>query len=113
MKRDASRTRIGGEFEAEVQFSDPSNTQYRKILTARGRIDDLGAKGIFLNTQKDVPLNQPLDIRILFEPKIRDGLSMEAQGIAMRKTTSGVGIRFTEIDVGRLGECVLEMLNRK
>ena len=112
-KRNATRSRIGGKFEAEVQYRDPYDNQRSNIITARGRIDDLGSKGIFLSTGDEVPLEKSLDIRILFEPMVPDGLSMKARGVAVRKTPEGVGIKFTDINVGRLGECVMEMLSRE
>ncbi|MBF0226438.1 MAG: PilZ domain-containing protein [Desulfobacterales bacterium] len=101
-KRIATRSDVQAKSEAIVKYEG------RMI---RGKVDNLGATGIFILTNEHVPINKEVEIRIIFLPDLAPFLTMTAKGIAVRYSKEGIGFRFSEIDILQLGQCVTTMIN--
>jgi hypothetical protein len=110
-KRLATRSAVCDLTEARVRFKevlDPGGGSAETVI--RGRVDNLGSKGMFLKTTQPIPAQRELSIRILFEPRNPCGPVLEAKGRVIRSDGRGVAIQFTQIDLNRLGECILQVL---
>ena len=99
-KRKTSRTKLWFHAEAIVK-SDYGTT--------RGKVDNLGAKGMFVETAKRFAENSEVEIRILFKSEIPSQLE-GIKGTVTRNTYRGMGIRFTEIDLDRFRECMISIM---
>ncbi|MFP3980774.1 MAG: PilZ domain-containing protein [Desulfobacterales bacterium] len=109
--RDNTRTRVWEDTSAIVKVADPYS-QSREVLTVKGRVADLGGTGMFLVTGDPVPVPAEAEISIDFDPDRPSLLRVHARGQTVRTSADGVGIRFTDIDLNRLQQCILARMNR-
>ena len=101
-QRVATRNEVWPETEAVVK-------NFNRVL--RGHVRNLGSRGMFLVTEQKLPIKSRLEIRIIFHTGAARDLTIDARGEAIWRSREGVGIRFTEIDVAKLGDCIIQMLN--
>lgn len=109
--RENTRTQVWDDTKAVIKVADPYS-QSREVLTIRGRVADLGGTGMFLVTDDPVPVPADAEILIEFDPARASALKVHARGQTVRTSKDGVGIRFTEIDLNRLQQCILARMNR-
>ena len=109
--RENTRTQVWADTSAIVKVADPYS-QSREVLTIRGRVADLGGTGMFLVTGDPVPVPAEAEVLIEFDPARPSALRVQARGQTVRTAKDGVGIRFTEIDLNRLQQCILARMNR-
>jgi len=112
-KRQFTRSTAWPGTEAVLTYTDRTSNRSRQLSTLRGAVENLGSNGMFLKTKEFVPIDQQVDITIQFQPKNPDGPSVKANGKIIRATDEGIGIQFTAIDLARLGECIMAMLNNQ
>jgi hypothetical protein len=81
-------TRVNLEFEAKIIFNNKA---------IEGKINDLSIKGMFFETEHELPENEILDI-VLKIKNIGEGLVLKLKGKPVRKTDKGIAIYFEKID---------------
>ncbi len=111
-KRQHTRSRVWADIEATLNLEDPFSPGGRNFLQIRGKIEDLGSSGMFFKTEEPIPVPVPVEITIDFDPDHPGKLSIQAHGETVRKTSAGVGIRFTGINLQQLQQCILARMNR-
>ncbi|MFO7860541.1 MAG: PilZ domain-containing protein [Desulfosalsimonas sp.] len=109
--RKNTRTTVWPDIMATLKIIDPYSDK-RKVLTIHGRVNDLGGAGMFLLTDETVPVPAKADITIDFDSGKSPGLVLTARGETVRRTSRGVGLRFTSIDMSELQRCILARMNR-
>ena len=109
--RKNTRTTVWPDIRATLKIIDPYSDK-RKVLTIQGRVNDLGGAGMFLLTDESVPVPAKADIIIDFDSGNSPGLVLTARGETVRRTSRGVGLRFTAIDMSDLQRCILARMNR-
>lgn len=110
-QRRNTRTRVWPDTKATLKVADPFSSA-RKVIALTGRVGDLGGSGMFLFTREAVPVPAKAEIRIDFDSGKSPDLVIEALGETVRRTSEGVGIRFTSIDMSRLQRCILAKMNK-
>lgn len=112
LKRQNTRAQVWPDLEATIKVLDPFGSTQRKMLTISGGVGNLGATGMFLTTEEDVPVPAKAEISIDFDPSQHGTLTVSAMGETVRATDEGVGIRFTTIDLRRLQQCIMTRMNK-
>ncbi|HMA67423.1 MAG TPA: PilZ domain-containing protein [Desulfosalsimonadaceae bacterium] len=108
-KRICTRSQAWPDTQANVTVLDKN----RRGNVVKGRVRDIGACGMFLETPEYVPLNENIRIEIQFDPKSSfSKLPLHVTGKTVHSTSVGVGIRFTEIDLSLLQRRIIEKMNR-
>ncbi len=108
-KRFSTRAKVWPDTRAVIKYKDPMS-ENGSFSEVSGFIKDLGATGMFLITDEPVPIHTPVEIRIEFDPVKPENICMTAQGETVRRTGNGIGIRFTELDVSKLQQCILKRM---
>lgn len=84
----------------------------RQFLTIKGKVENLGANGMFLLTDERVPVPAIAEITINFDTSSNlPDLLMTASGKTVRLSKNGVGIKFTAIDLSKLQKCIIHKIN--
>lgn len=109
--RENTRTRVWADTKATIKVADPYSLS-REVLTISGGVADLGGTGMFLVTGDPVPVPAEAEISIDFDPARPSLHRVHARGQIVRSSEDGVGIRFTDIDLNRLQQCILARMNR-
>ncbi|MBS0013126.1 MAG: PilZ domain-containing protein [Desulfobacterales bacterium] len=109
--RKNTRTTVWPDIRATLKILDPYSDK-RKVLTIQGRVNDLGGAGMFLLTGQMVPIPAKADITIDFDSGNSPDLVITAKGETVRRTSQGVGLRFSSIDMSALQRCILARMNR-
>ena len=99
-RRKATRTQLWFDSEAIVTF------EYGKI---KGKVDNLSAKGMFIETSQHIPEYSEVEIKIIFKSKIPSEIS-GIKGTVIWSRGKGMGILFKEIDLDRFRECMSSMM---
>jgi hypothetical protein len=81
-------------FNAEVQVTHCD-------MTFTGRVENLSLKGLFINTDKKVRLNETVGITLTFKGSSAN-LSLGLEGQVVRVTDDGIGLHFRKISVESL-----------
>ncbi len=112
--RKSTRSQVWPDIVATIKVQDTfGNAHSRSFVTITGRVEDLGAAGMFLLTSESVPVPARAEIMIDFDPKVKlSGLRIIALGETVRKTGEGVGIKFNQIDMRQLQKCIVAKMNR-
>jgi len=112
-KRNSTRSQVWPETEAMVQFLNSMNAKDTKGRKITGKVLDIGASGMFVETAETPSNDADVDIEIRFDSSSKSSpLKLRARGKITRVTAEGVGIRFLSIDLARLQECIIKKLNR-
>lgn len=101
-KRNSTRVDLWLNVFAEVKFDN------RRI---DGKVKNLGSQGMFLETTDQLPIRKALAIKLFFRLKNSRDLLLTAAGTVVWKTDNGIGIQFDKIDIDKLRECVVAMIN--
>ena len=67
-------------------------------IEAEANSKDISIKGIFVNTEKKIPVGTPCDIEILLTGT-STRLALSIKGIITRQDASGLGIVFDSMDI--------------
>lgn len=67
-------------------------------IEAEANSKDISIKGIFVNTEKKIPVGTPCDIEILLTGT-STRLALSIKGIITRQDASGLGIAFDSMDI--------------
>ena len=100
-RRKATRTQLWFDSEAIVTF------EYGKI---KGKVDNLSAKGMFIETSQHIPEYSEVEIKILFKSRIPSEIS-GIKGMVSWSRGHGMGILFTEINMHDFQDCMAAMMN--
>ncbi|MFO7838513.1 MAG: PilZ domain-containing protein [Desulfosalsimonadaceae bacterium] len=112
-KRICTRSEAWPDTQASVTVLDPYSPKRRPGNVVKGRVRDIGACGMFLETSEYLPINENIRIEILFDPNSSfSKLPLHVTGKTVHSTSAGVGIRFTEIDLSLLQKCIIEKIKR-
>ncbi len=98
--------------DATIKVPDDMFHDKRQFLTVKGKVENLGANGMFLLTDERVPVPATAEITINFDTSSNlPDLLMTASGKTVRLTKNGVGIKFTAIDLSKLQKCIIQKIN--
>jgi len=112
-KRNSTRSHAWPETEATIRLSNSKNAKDTKKTSISGKVLDIGASGMFLETSEIAPENAEADIEIRFDSQSKSSpLKLHARGKITRSAPEGMGIRFLSIDLARLQECIVKKMNR-
>jgi hypothetical protein len=67
-------------------------------IAAEAKSEDISIKGIFINTDKKMPVGTPCDIEILLTG-MSTKLVLNIKGVITRQDESGLGIAFDSVDL--------------
>ena len=111
-KRGCTRSGAWPDTHATIKIQQAFSFNKIEQMTVKGKVENLGASGMFLMTDKLIPVPGFAEITINFEsnPKISD-LSLNAMGRTVRLDKNGVGIKFTSIDLKMLQTCIIKKIN--
>lgn len=107
--RRTTRANLGNGVAAEVSFPDLTQTARHRVYI-KGRASDIGTGGMFFCTQEFVPMDLNIDIHVFFNAD--RSVNFHAIGKAVRRVKSGVGIRFTHVNMEDFNSCVMYMLSQ-
>ena len=82
-----------------------------KNKTISGKVKNLGSRGMFLLSEKRVPISTPVGVQLIFKLKDAGDLSLKATGTVVWFNEEGMGIQFSEIDLEQFRKCVVAMVN--
>lgn len=99
-RRKTTRTELWFDAEAIVKSN-------HGVIT--GKVENLGSKGMFLETPERIPRNVAVEIKIIFKTESPSELS-DIKGLVVRHEDKGIGIQFTEIDLKLFRECMTSMM---
>jgi hypothetical protein len=99
-KRKTTRTKLWFDAEAIVKSNHG---------VIRGKVDNLGSKGMFVETSQKIPRNVEVEIKIIFKSESPSELS-DIKGTVIRCEDKGMGIQFTEIDLKLFRECMAAIM---
>lgn len=99
-RRKTSRTDLWFASEAIVTYEN---------WIIKGFVNNLGARGMFLETLQKIPVDTDVEVEIIFQSKNPSKLS-NIKGTVSWCGDKGIGIRFTEIDLELLRECMTSMM---
>ena len=85
------RTRV--HFETQVIIKTD-----KAQIVAEANSEDISIKGIFVNTEKKIPVGTPCDLEILLTGT-STRLALTIKGIVTRQDASGLGIAFDSMDL--------------
>lgn len=89
------------------------NAKDTRDRTITGKVLDIGASGMFVETTETPPNDADVDIEVRFDPRSKSSpLKLRARGKITRVTARGMGVRFLSIDLARLQECIIKKINR-
>jgi hypothetical protein len=100
-RRKTTRTELWFDAEAIVQSNDHG------VIT--GKVENLGSKGMFLETPERIPRNVEVEIKITFKSESPSELS-DIKGLVVRHEDKGIGIQFIELDLKLFRECMTTMM---
>lgn len=106
-RRNGTRSRAWGTTTAIIKIYNVAGYGNTSIT---GQVDNIGAMGMFLKTSKIVPLHARVEITIDFNSDSPSTLCVNAQGEIVRRCPEGVGIKFIQINLDDLQECLLERM---
>jgi len=70
-------------------------------VTFRGEVQNLSLKGLFVRTDQKIPLNEKVDVAMLFHGSSSE-LSFNLEASVVRATGDGIGLNFRKIDIDSL-----------
>ncbi|RNC68153.1 MAG: PilZ domain-containing protein [Desulfuromonadales bacterium] len=70
-------------------------------VTFKGEVENLSLKGLFVRTDKKVPLNEQVDVSMFFYGSASE-LSFSLEASVVRATDEGIGLNFRKIDIDSL-----------
>lgn len=70
-------------------------------VTFRGEVQNLSLKGLFVRTDQKIPLNEKVDVAMLFHGSSSE-LSFNLEANVVRATGEGIGLNFRKIDIDSL-----------
>ncbi len=70
-------------------------------VTFRGEVQNLSLKGLFVRTDQKIPLNEKVDVAMLFHGSSSE-LSFNLEASVVRATGEGIGLNFRKIDIDSL-----------
>ncbi|MBE9541978.1 MAG: PilZ domain-containing protein [Proteobacteria bacterium] len=100
-RRKATRTQLWFDSEAIVKF------EYGKI---KGKVDNVSAKGMFIETSQHIPEYSEVEIKIIFKSKTPSEISGIKGTVIWSRDKGGMGILFKEIDLDRFRECMAAIM---
>jgi hypothetical protein len=112
-RRGFSRSKAWDTTEAILIYQDKMETAIRKMEKITAKVDNIGSKGMFLLTSHKVPIGVPVAFKVDFKSDSDIGPSLQGKGTVLRSGEDGIGIQFDEVDVSRLGECIIWMINHE
>ncbi len=80
--------------KVEISIKEGNDVQYNYDFS-EGMIDNLSLKGMFIKTEKILPLNATIFIKI----PLSEIVSIDILGRVIRKADDGVAVFFTDIDI--------------
>ncbi len=86
-KRKYTRLKLDFESEAVVKWNES---------TIKGKIIDLSVRDLYLETDRKIPLNEPVECTICF-PGISSTTTIN-DGVVARHTDNGLAIQFKKMD---------------
>jgi len=112
-RRNATRSQAWPETKAYIEYLMPDHHNGAKKYSSCGDVRDIGSTGMFLKTRDGIPVTTNLGITICFDSEAdKKNLSLSAHGRVVRSEREGVGIRFTNINLNRFRNCVIEKINK-
>jgi len=110
--RKYTRSSVWTATDATIKIKENMTFDKKKHLTVKGKVENLGASGMFLLTKEQVPVPATAEITINFDngSNLPD-LLMTASGKTVRLGKNGVGIKFTSIDLSKLQKCIIQKIN--
>lgn len=111
-KRKYTRSSVWENTDATIKVPDDTLQTKRRFMTVKGKVENLGASGMFLLTDERVPVPATAEITINFDTSSNlPDLLMTASGKTVRLSKNGVGIKFTAIDLSKLQKCIIHKIN--
>lgn len=112
-KRKNTRSQAWPDTKATIKVVEDYGGSSRSRIKITGNVQNLGANGFFIETSEIVPIHARADISIYFEPEsTSSGLQIRATGETVHISKSGIGIRFTSIDLNKLQKCIIAKMNK-
>ena len=112
-KRKTTRSRPWPDTWATITMNNIDSTGLSWDHGITGLVYNIGADGMFLKTDRIIPVSSLVDILIVFESQANVPLLyLPAEGKIVRETKAGVGIQFTQIRLDRLKRIIICKLNQ-
>jgi len=112
-KRRNTRSQVWPDTEATIKVAEAFGSDSRRQVVIKGKVTNLGASGMFLQTNEIVPVSAPAEIIINFDPESTiSALVLRTTGQVIHSTPDGIGIRFTSIDLAKLQKCIVGKMNK-
>ena len=110
--RKFTRSNVWENTDATIKVPDNLFGNKRQFLTVKGKVENLGANGMFLLTDQRIPVPATAEITINFDTSSNlPDLLISASGKTVRLSKNGVGIKFTTIDLSKLQKCIIQKIN--
>ncbi len=111
-KRLVQRTKVWPETQAVLVYRTLTEMHDERIVSVKGHVKNISAKGVFVNTGSFVPKRTRVILTIDFDPGSQTDIVFSAKGYVARTSSKGVAIQFTDADANRLGDCIITKLNQ-
>ncbi len=82
-----------------------------KSMTIRGRVQNLGSGGLFMECPDPLPVATMVKVNIYFRSKQKKILCLRASGAVIWFDKKGMGIQFVGLDIDQYRKYVLSMIN--
>lgn len=112
-KRKSTRNKVWPETEVHVTFRDKAALKSNSLVRFKAGVDNLGSSGMFIKTEEHITSGTDVDLKIDFHPGGHPPIFLHAVGKVVRVEKTGFAVAFTQIDVHKLGECIMAKLNSK
>lgn len=110
-KRKNTRNKVWPETEVHVSFRNKAELKANNLVKFRADVGNLGSSGIFIKTDEHINTGTEVDLKVDFQPGAHPPIFIHATGRVVRIEKSGFAVSFTDIDVKKLGECIMAKLN--
>lgn len=112
-KRKNTRSQVWPDTRATIKVMEDYGAGSRQSIKITGSVRNLGSNGLFLETDEIVPIPAKTEVIIDFDPESSSpAFKIQATGKTVHMSQSGVGVRFTNIDLNKLQKCIVAKMNK-
>jgi hypothetical protein len=111
-RRDSSRNEILTDTDVLFIYRDNRDPLKPSNRKAQGKVSNLGSGGMFLLTGVSLPIGQKIAFKVNFIFGSSPGPSLQGTGLILRSDKEGgYGIKFLDINMEELRQCVIWMID--
>jgi hypothetical protein len=77
------------------------------------RLENLSSQGMFILTEKKIELGKEVRFHSDFKSYSSNGPTFKGEGVITRSDKNGLAVKFTDIDISDLQQCIFWMIDNE